>query len=303
MVYAIIFAQNSFEKEIEKEFIKADLYVPIYIVETGKWQLAGYNSKILRFKNRREVQLPGGLKTVFTFEPISVGKGDIELVSEYKSKIYTVEVFVPEEEASEEAQRLRRETALYQTARELYKVGIYDEAYSIFQEVYNSNPSGKLASDAKTGMADCLLAQNKYAEAARLYSEIEKDYNLWRSAYCYYATGNYNKAVSAGLRAFKLFPSGKYTPHAMLVAALSLRENKKLTESLALLQKILKKYPKSKVISEVLYRIAETYDKYPDVRNYKLALYYYKRVTVEHPKSRWAKPAQKRIDFIKREFY
>lgn len=113
-----------------------------------------------------------------------------------------------------------------------------------------------------------LLKDNKYDQAARLFSEFISKYpgsNMGSNAYfwyaeCFYRQSNFEKAALNYLKGYKQYPKGTKAADSLLKLAFSLGEINKKQEACSTLEKLAKEFPQRP--SSAIKRANEALDKF-----------------------------------------
>jgi len=138
----------------------------------------------------------------------------------------------------------------------------------------NKNSEGSVESLYNTALS--LLQDNKYADAAIAFDEVERQhpYSVWAtkaqlmSAYSYYQNNTYDEAVVGLDRFIQLHPSNADIPYAYYLKALSYYEqisdvgrDQKMTElALKSLQELISRFPESKFARDAKLKVDLTRD-------------------------------------------
>ncbi|HEY0112777.1 MAG TPA: outer membrane protein assembly factor BamD [Allosphingosinicella sp.] len=130
-----------------------------------------------------------------------------------------------------------------------------------------------VARDVNTlyGLAKRRLDQNRYAEAAALFDEVERQhpYSVWArraqlmSAFSYYAAKDYTKSVESSRRFLSIHPGNRDAPYAYYLIALShyeqiediTRDQSATRSALDALGELVRRYPDTRYAADARLKV------------------------------------------------
>ncbi|MFQ5480557.1 MAG: outer membrane protein assembly factor BamD [Thermodesulfobacteriota bacterium] len=217
----------------------------------------------------------------------------------------------------------------YRNAEEMYKTGVkqynalhYEDAEQTFEKLMERYPLSPYALDGEIMLADVLYVDEKYDEARVYYTDFvalhpshaKASYALFQKGMCYFRNilapdrdqTNTRKAIIAFEDLTKQFPRSSYNDKAEeLIAFLRMRlaqrevyvgrfylKKKNYKGALARFKVVLKDYPESGEIDEILYYIVKSYSELGEAER---ARDVFSTLRTDYPGSSYTKAAGKII--------
>jgi TolA-binding protein len=166
---------------------------------------------------------------------------------------------------NKEAEELYREIMQKYPGRDEAKDAQYQRLISLYnsnsptlqnelEEFLKANPNGERTDQAKLLKAEALYKQQKYAEAAPLYSALRSSQlsaklrveSAYKLGWCHVQLKQPPNTIDAFSYFLKAFPDAAEVPSALAQRALAYQESKNYESALADLNTLLAKYPKAR---------------------------------------------------------
>ncbi len=290
-------------EEIEAGLLKTDLFTPIFLVEKGRWRILK-KPGFLDVKNIHYISSEN--KTIITLEPLRIGKGKLVLTMEFKwklqRKIYNVEVvpFQETEKKKEMEEKGEKEAlSMYKAAYELFRRAKYREAERSLKELLRKYPESTINETAMVLLGHTLIKLKKYEEALSTLQRVTPTaYSVLLQAEAMYQKGDIEGALIKSSQSYYMNPSGETAPEALLLEGKALFKSGDCMQAAEVFKKVYKEFKKSPEAEEALFRLGEVFES-KGCRNYPLAEYFYKKLIVEYPESKWSFEAKRRIELLK----
>jgi len=171
-------------------------------------------------------------------------------------------------------------------------------AQATYRELLTRFPQGKLASAARTELAEFLYADGKHAEAAALLEAVVADKAAdpktlaaatYRLAWCYDKLKQPAKAAAAFAEFSTKYPDDPLAASALLQAGVAAADEGKFDAAAKSLSAMLAKFPKHEQAPVALLKLAEAQAEMDDFAGSQQS---FARFLAEHPKSEFAYRAQ-----------
>jgi TolA-binding protein len=202
----------------------------------------------------------------------------------------------PEEENAAEA--------LYNSALCYYRMQYYTQAIQAWKELIQNYKSSEKCFHAAYRIADTYFRTGKYSKSIKAYQEIINRFPeskgieeaFFKIGLCYFNDNKDQETIKAIKTFIFKFPNDPRVGDAFDIIEASIYRKETLLQKssekdilkksrLALIQimeKYIKEFPKSELISEIQYRLAK---KYYEIENYKKSIAEFKKVVINFPDS------------------
>ncbi|MFV0539376.1 MAG: tetratricopeptide repeat protein [Dysgonomonas sp.] len=220
---------------------------------------------------------------------------------------------------SEDYQAASRDFSTYlaqsSTSGKNYTLALYNLGYTSFQTKNHSkaltdfrkyvsaetNRQSPNYSDALNRIGDCYLFTRNFSEAERSYSQAaaaspgNADYSDFQKAFVLGLQRNYNGKVSALNSMMSKYPDSEYYDDALYEKSRALVMLNKEVEATAVLEKLLKDYPKSNLAQKAGVQLGQLYFN-TNIPQKSIAAY--KQVVANYPNSEEARTAVESLEGV-----
>ena len=290
-------------EEINGGTLKTDLFTPIFLVEKGRWKVEK-KPAFIEIKNIHYVSREN--KTIITITPSDVGEGNLTLLEKGRwkivRKIYTVKV-IPFEEKNktrEEAKEEKEALSLYKAAYELFKRSRYAEAERALKSLLKKYPDSSINETAMVLLSHSLIKLGKYSEALKTLEKVKPTaYSVLLQAEALYREGDIEGALIKASQSYHMNPEGETAPQALLIEGKALFKSGDCSQAAEVFKRIYRDFPKKSEAEEALFRLGEVFES-RGCRDYELARYFYRKLLVEYPQSKWAFKARRKLEIIEK---
>jgi outer membrane protein assembly factor BamD len=189
-------------------------------------------------------------------------------------------------------------------------------------EKYETKLLPDVPADDIYGQGLARLDKKNYKDAAKKFSELEKQYpysqwsrkGLIMTTYSQYEGGDYDSAIASANRYIQLYPSTPDAPYALYLSAMSYyqqvpdisRDQENAEKALNLFNQIVQQYPNSEYANDARYKVQVMRDQlagkemsvgryYLNRRNYPAAINRFREVLAKYQTTRHTEEALERL--------
>ncbi len=198
---------------------------------------------------------------------------------------------------------LTEDVKLYKTAEELFNTENFKEAEQTLLTLLQKFPATPVKDKSIFLLARIKVKQKNYKEAEVYLRKIIEEFpgskiipeTYFTLGRIYFLQNSFSSAIETLITLLNLYPNSSYKLKAYILLGDIYKQRKNY-------EKAIEYYLKAKDMPEGLFKLGEIYEKIPEIRNFEKAVKYYKEIIEKHPDSKYFLPAQKRIDYINKNF-